>query len=123
MGDKTEDQEQFFKDLGATAEQTVQEVRGFEENYYSLIQWAIPALPWLVDFNKKLQSYTEENFAAAYKFARDLGEAKDMREFGRIQTEYIQKCGSSFAAQIQDLTETYTHMTLGAIKAPSISSQ
>ena len=123
MGDENADQKQFFKDLGATAEQTVQEVRGFEENYYSLIQWGIPALPWLAAFNKKLQSYAEEDFAAAYKFARDLGQAKDMRDFGRIQTEYIQNCGSSFASQIQDLIETYTHMASGAIKAPSICSQ
>jgi hypothetical protein len=32
MKEENEDQKQFFKDLGATAEQTVQEVRGFEEN-------------------------------------------------------------------------------------------
>jgi hypothetical protein len=123
MEEENEDQKQFFRDLSATAEQTVQEVRGFEENYYNLIQWALPALPWLADFSKKLQTYTEENFAAAYKFARELSEAKDMQDFGRIQTEYIQKCGHSFAAQMQDLAETYTHMAPGAIKAPSISSQ
>jgi Phasin protein len=122
MEDENEDQKQFFKDLGATAEQTVQEVRGFEESYYNFIQWAIPALPWLADFNKKLQIYTEQNFAAAYKFARDLSEAQDMQDFSRIQTEYIQKCGHLFAAQMQDLAGTYTHAS-GAIKAPSISSQ
>jgi len=32
MDDKSQDQKQFFKDFGATAEQTVQEVRGFEES-------------------------------------------------------------------------------------------
>jgi hypothetical protein len=32
------DQRQFFKDLGATAEQTVEEVRGAEENYFSMMQ-------------------------------------------------------------------------------------
>jgi Phasin protein len=123
MEEENEDQKQFFKDLSATAEQAVQEVRGFEENYYSLIQWAIPALPWFADFNKKLQTYTEENFAAAYKFARELSEAKDMQDFGRIQAEYIQKCGHSFAAQMQDLAKTYTHMAPDAIKAPSIFSR
>jgi phasin protein len=123
MEEENEDQQQFFKDLGATAEQTVQEVRGLEESYYSLIQWAIPALPWLADFNKKLQSYTEQNFAAAYGFARELSEVKDMQDFSRIQIEYIQKCGHSFAAQMQDLAETYAHLALGAKKAPSISLQ
>ena len=119
---ENEDQRQFFRDLGATAEQTVQEVRGLEENYYSLIQWAIPALPWLKDLNRKLQTYTEQNFAAAYGFARELSEAKDMEDFGRIQMQYIQKCGRSFTAQMRDLAETYTQMASGAIRAPSISS-
>ena len=38
MEEESEDQKQFFKGLGATAEQTVQEMRGLEENWYSLIQ-------------------------------------------------------------------------------------
>jgi phasin protein len=118
MKSENEDQRQFFRDLGATAEQTVQEVRGFEENYYSLIQWAIPAVPWLTDVNKKLQAYTEQNFAAAYEFARELSEARDMQDFSRIQMQYIQKCGRSFAAQMQDLAETYTQMATGALRAP-----
>jgi len=38
MQEQDEDQKQFFKDLGATAEQTMAEVRGLEENYYNLMQ-------------------------------------------------------------------------------------
>ena len=122
MNEESQDQKQFFRDFGATAEQTVQEVRGFEENYYSLVQQTMPALPWLADFNKKLQSYIEQNFAAAYEFAREMSQASDMQDFIRIQTDYIQKCGHSFAAQMQDFAETYSKMASGAIKAPSISS-
>jgi Phasin protein len=123
MGEGNEDQKQFFKDLGATAEQTVQEVRGFEESYYNFIQWAILGIPWLLDFTKKLHTYTEENFTAAYSFARDVSEAKDVQDFGRIQAAYTQKCARSFAAQVQDLAETYKRMALGMIKAPPISSR
>jgi hypothetical protein len=108
MDEENEDQKQFFKDLSATEEQVVREVRGFEENYYSLIQGMIPALPWLADFNKKLQSYIEQNFAAAYEFTRELSQAKDMQDFGRIHTAYIQKCLQLSAAQMADLAETYT---------------
>jgi hypothetical protein len=72
VDEESQDQKQFFKDFGATAEQTGQEVRGFEEYYYSLIQRTMPALPWLADFNKKLQSYVTQNFAAAYEFTRKL---------------------------------------------------
>ena len=32
------DQELLFKDLGATAEQTVEQVRGLEESYFSVLQ-------------------------------------------------------------------------------------
>jgi hypothetical protein len=85
MDHDDQDQKQFFKDLSATEEQAVQEVRGFEENYYSLIQGMVPALPWLADLNKKLQSYTEQNFAAAYQFTRELSQAKDMQDFVQIQ--------------------------------------
>jgi hypothetical protein len=82
----------------------------------------MPALPWLADFNKKLQSYIEQNFAAAYEFTREMSQASDMQDFIRIQTDYIQKCGHSFAAQMQDFAETYSKMASGTIKAPSISS-
>ena len=119
MNEESQDQKQFFKDFAATAEQTVQEVRGFEENYYSLVQRAMPALPWLADFNKKLQRYIEENFAGAYEFTRELGQVKNMQDFIRIQTDYIQKCGHSLAAQMQDFAETYSKMASGTIKAPS----
>jgi hypothetical protein len=43
------DQRQFFKDLGATAEQTVEEVRGVEENYFSMMQKTMIPLPWIAD--------------------------------------------------------------------------
>jgi hypothetical protein len=40
-----------------------------------------------------------------------------------VSADYIQKCGHSFAAQMQDFTATYSKMASGAaIKAPSISS-
>ena len=122
MDEQSQDQKQFFKDFGATAEQTVQQVRGFEENYYSLVQRMMPALPWLADFSKKLQSYVTQNLAAAYEFTRELSQAKNVQDFIRIQTDYIQKCGHSFAAQAQDFTETYRSMVSSVIKAPSVSS-
>jgi hypothetical protein len=122
VDEENQNQRKFFKDFGATAEQTVQEVRGFEENYYSLVQRMMPALPWLADLNKKLQSYVLQNFAAAYEFTRELSQVKNAQDLIRIQTDYIQKCGHSFAAQMQDFTETYRSMVSSAIKSPSVSS-
>jgi hypothetical protein len=123
MDQENEDQKQFFKDLSATEEQAVQEVRGFEENWYSLVQQAMPTLPWLGDFTKKMQSYIEQNFATAYDFTRELSQAKDMQDFVRIHTAYIQKCLQSYAAQMTDFAETYTNVASGAIKAPSLHSE
>jgi Phasin protein len=120
MAEENEDEKQFFKDLGATAEQTVEEVRGFELNYYNSIGRMVAALPWLADFNKKMQSYLEQDFAAALEFAHELRQAKDMQDFARIQSEYIQKRLQSFAAQMGEFAETYTNVASGAIKAPSL---
>jgi hypothetical protein len=122
MAEESEDEKQFFKDLGATAEQTVEEVRGFEVNYYNLIGRMVAALPGLADFNKKMQSYLEQDFAAALEFAHELTQAKDMQDFVRIHSEYIQKCLQSFAAQMREFAETYTNAASGAIKAPSLYS-
>ena len=121
MAEQDEDQKQFFRDLSATEEQAVQELRSFEETYYSLIQGMMP--PWLADFNKKLQSHIEQNFAAANEFTRELSQAKDMQDFVRIHTAYIQKCLQSSAAQMADFAETYTNVASGAIKAPSLHTE
>ncbi len=116
MNEQDQDQGQFFHDFGATAEQTVQEVRGVEENYYSLIQGTMIALPWAADFNKKIQGYVEQNFDAAFAFARELSEAKDMQDVLRIYSDYSQKYLQSIAAQVRDFAETYTNMTSGVIR-------
>ncbi len=122
MNEANQDQKQFFRDFSATAEQTVQEVRGFEENWYSLVQGVMPALPWLGDFTKKLQSYIEQNFAAAYEFTRDLSQANDTQDFIRIYTAYMENCLRSYAAQMADFAETYAKVTAGAIGATPLYS-
>jgi hypothetical protein len=43
------DQELLFKDLGATAQQTVEQVRGLEENYFSVLQKTMSGIPWIAD--------------------------------------------------------------------------
>jgi hypothetical protein len=122
MEEEIEDQKQFFSDLGATAEQTVQEVRGFEENYYALIHGALRVFPRLDNFNEKLQTYIEQNFAAAYDFSRELTQAKDMQDFTRIHSTYNQKCFQLFTAQVRDFAEICTGLVSGVTKAPAHSS-
>jgi Phasin protein len=118
MREENEDEKQFFKDFSAAAEQTVEEVRGFEINYFNLIERMMTALPWLADFNKRMQSYVEQDFAAALEFAHELREAKDMQDFVRIQSDYIQTCLQSFARQMRDFVETYDNVASGVFARP-----
>jgi hypothetical protein len=103
-----QDQQQFFKDLGATAEQTVEEVRGVEENYFASMQRMLVVFPWLADLNRRLQNYAEQNFADALNFSHDLSRAQDIQDFARINVEFAQKSFESVVEQAQDFVETCT---------------
>jgi hypothetical protein len=113
---KDRDQRQFFKDLGATAEQTVEEVRGVEENYFGMMQKTMIPLPWIADLNAKLQSYAEQHLAAALEFAHKLSLAKDFQDLARIQAEFFQNRMQSLGEQTNDLAEAYTKSAASAIK-------
>ena len=113
---KEQDEQQFFKDLGATAEQTVEEVRGAEENYFVLIQRMFSAFPGVSDLNNKLQNYAEQNFAHALDFSHALSHAKDFQDFARINVEFGQKLIKSFGTQTMDFAEACTGSAAKAIK-------
>ena len=74
----------IFKDLGATAEQTAEEVRGVEENYLGMMQKTMIPLPWIADLNAKLQSYAEQHLAAALEFAHKLSLAKEFQDLAPV---------------------------------------
>ena len=112
------DQRQFFKDLGATAEQTVEQVRGVEENCFSEIQKTMSVFPWIADLNERLQSYAEQHFAAALDVAHKLSQAKDFQDLSRLQTEFIQARMQSIGEQAKDLAEAYTNAVARAVEAP-----
>ena len=73
------DQELLFKDLGATAEQTFEQVRGVEENYFSALQQTMSGIPWIVDLNKKTQDVVEQQLAAGLKFCAKVRRSKGLR--------------------------------------------
>jgi hypothetical protein len=116
MEEENQDREQFFKDLGATAEQTVEEVRGVEKSYFSVIQTTTNAFPLIADLNRRLQSYAEQHFAAALEYARKLSQAKEFQDLARIHIEYIQTSLQASGAQAKDLAEAYSPSA--AIEAP-----
>ena len=82
--DENEDQRQFLRDLGATSEQAVEEVLGFEENYYIVMHRTMLTLPWTANITEKLHGYVDQDFDAAFAFARELSQAKDFQDFARV---------------------------------------
>lgn len=70
--EQEQEQRQFFKDLGATAEQTVEEVRGVEEDYFAFLQSMLIAFPWIADIAARMQSYADQNFVDALESVRTL---------------------------------------------------
>ena len=76
--DGNEDAKLFLKDAGKTAEETVDRVRGFEENYHYQLHRMMLTLPWLDgSVFETLHQYAEEDLGAALQFARDLQKAND----------------------------------------------
>jgi hypothetical protein len=120
--DENEDQRQFFRDLGATSEQAVEEVRGLEENYYIVMRRTMLTLPWTANITEKLHGYVEQDFDAAFAFARELSQAKDFQDFARVQMEYFQNCLQLSCAQAKDLAKTYTNLASNAITSPALYS-
>lgn len=113
---KDRDQRQFFKDLGATAEQTVEEVRGVEENYFSVMQKMMVPLPLIAELNAKLQSYAEQHLVAALEFSHKLSRAKDFEDLARIHAEFFQNRIQTLGEQTKDFAQAYTKSAAGAIK-------
>jgi hypothetical protein len=106
--EEEQDQRQFFKDLGATAEQTVEEVRGAEENYFVLMQKMLMAFSGVAEITAKLQNYANQNFVDALAFSRELSQAKDIQDFARINVEFAQKSLKSAGGQAEDFAKACT---------------
>ena len=100
-------------------QQTVKQTGGAMDNYFNLLQQNMSATPWgKTDFGEKLQSFTEQNIAAAHHHIQKLSQAKDFQDFIKIQTEYMQTQLSLFADQTKQLGEAYMKTAAGAFKPP-----
>jgi hypothetical protein len=104
--------------LGATAEQTVEQVRGLEGSYFSLLQKTMSGIPWIADLNKKAQICAEQHFAAGLKFAHRLSEAKDFQDLARIQMEFWRSELIAFNEQTKTLGKAYTKAMTEAVNPP-----
>jgi hypothetical protein len=108
------------EDLSAVAGQTIEQARGAMENYLDFFQKSMSGSPWAgAELNKKVTDYAQQNVAAAFGFAQQLTQAKDLQDVVRIQTEFLQTQMKSLTEQAEDLSETATKATMGALKGVS----
>jgi hypothetical protein len=97
--------------------QNLELTRKAMETYADLFGKGMTAFPWLdADINKKMQSYTERNIAAAREFIQKLSEAKDVQSFWQIQTDFMQTQWKAFSEQTKDLGDTMSKTTSGVLK-------
>jgi hypothetical protein len=105
----------FFKDLGATMKQTVDLARGVEENWFSVVQTALPAMPWIAEWNVKAQGCVEQQFDAGRNYAEKLSHTRDLRELMLIQTEAWQSGLAALQEQATVLGSAYSKAVTAAV--------
>ncbi len=107
-----------YENLSAIMTQSFEQSRKAMEKYFDLFKINMTASPLFTssDLAKKMQSYGEQNIAAASEFARKLTAVKDFQDFWRIQTEYMQAQLKVLGEQTKDLSETVTKSATGALK-------
>lgn len=107
-----------FENLSTMMTQSFEQTHTAMEKYFDLFKINMTASPLFTasDLTKKMQSYGEQNIAAASECAKKLMQARDFQEFWRVQTEYMQAQLNMFGEQTKDLSETLTKSATGALK-------
>jgi hypothetical protein len=89
--------------------QGFEQTRKAMESYLDFFQKNIKAAPSLdADLNQKMKTYMEQNIAAVSKFAQEVSKAKDLQDFWRIQSEFMQAQWKAFTEQTKELSEAAT---------------
>jgi hypothetical protein len=89
------------------------------ETYVSWLQNTMSASPWSnVALNKNLLSYAKENVTAAVGFVQKLGQAKNLEDVVKIQTEFVSKQIDSLNEQTKTIVEICTRAAQDTTKRP-----
>jgi hypothetical protein len=100
--------------------QGFEQTRKAMESFLDLFQKNIKASPLLeTDLNQKMKTYMEQNIAAASEFAQKASKAKDLQDFWRMQTEFMQAQWKTFTEQTKDLAESATKSATNVMKGLS----
>jgi len=115
-------EEQLLKDLGTAAEETVERLWEAEENLFGAAQKSTSPFPLITELNNKLQTYAEQHFSAALRFANEVSQAKEFEDLSRLQIEFIQAEMKSLSEQAVDFTEALFKSAANATN-PSLDTQ
>jgi hypothetical protein len=97
--------------------QGLEQTRKAMDSYLDFFQKNIKAPPLLdADLNKKMKTYMEQNIAAVSQFAQEVSKAKDLQDFWRIQSEFMQAQWKAFTEQTKDLGESAAKSATDAMK-------
>ena len=108
------DAERAAKQAEQVVEQTMDQARGALDNYFSFMQKAFAVYPvGGTELAEKMNRYTAQNISAAQDFVHKLGQAKDVQDIIRIQTEFMQTQFSVLTEQTKGLTEAFTKGATG----------
>jgi len=69
--------------------------------------------------NKALLKYAEQNINAAFTFAQQLSQAKNVQDVAKIQTEFMQTQFNAFSEQAKDLGVAYMETAKGTKETSS----
>ena len=116
MATKTSD---AFEPARQTAEQMTEGIQEAIANYFSWLQNAMQAGPWFnTDLNKKLTSCATESVTATLSFMQKLGQAKNLEDVVKIQTEFVKAQTDSFNEHAKGLGEIYARMATAMMQTP-----
>ena len=100
--------------------QGFEQTRKAMESYLDFFQKNIRAAPLLdADLNQKMKTYMEQNIAAVSQFAQEVSKAKDLQDFWRIQSEFMQSQWRAFTEQTKELSELATKNATNVMKGLS----
>jgi len=108
-----------FEPARQAAEQMTERTKDAITNYFSWLQNAVQASPWgNTDLSKKLMSYATETATAPFTLMQKLGQAKNLEDAVKIQTEFVRAQTESFNEHAKEIGEIYTRAATPATRAP-----
>ena len=91
-------------------------IQAAQEAVSTFEQWVKASQVGAQGITKKAMSFAERNVLSAFEFAQKIVQAKDIQEFIRMQTEFVQSQIQVLSEQVKDLGDTATKTALESVK-------